>query len=377
VLGVDVSEHVVEAIESGTAAIDEPGVAVLAEDRHIRERFRGSTTPDKGDIFVIAVPTPLDQSGRAADLSMVESATRSIVPYLRPGNLVIVESTVPPRTCQNLIAPIIGESGVIPVHLAHCPERVLPGTALYEMVQNDRIIGGIDEASMEAARTFYASFVRGDLIPTDDVTAEFCKLVENTHRDVSIALANQVATVAESFGVDPHKAIALANRHPRVDLLRPGIGVGGHCIPLDPWFLMSGETDETVLIEIAREINDEQPIRVAARIQVEVLDQPRPRVLLIGAAYKPNVADTRESPALRIRQILMGEGIDVEIYDPHIESYSSDLVNLADGTDLVAILVPHDAALTELRNRNRAVLAAMRTPQIVDFSSGRARSLTI
>ena len=308
---MDTRPDVVDAIRSGTAGDDEPGLTGLAHEPSVQARLEAAVEPDKADVFVIAVPTPLDDSGHAADLAMVEAATNSIVPFLRPGNLVIVESTVPPGTCRTVVAPLLAESGLVPgvdVRLAACPERVLPGATLAELVSNDRLIGGIDEDSTEAARRFYGSFVTGELVATDDVTAELCKLVENAYRDVNIALANQVAAVAESFGVDPHEAVALANRHPRVDLLEPGIGVGGHCIPLDPWFLHNGDPAETVLIDAARSINDAQPNRVAARIRRELADLADPSVLLVGAAYKPDVADTRESPALRIRDLLRGEG---------------------------------------------------------------------
>jgi UDP-N-acetyl-D-mannosaminuronic acid dehydrogenase len=259
------------------------------------------------------------------------------------------------------------------VRLAHCPERVLPGATLVELVHNDRIIGGIDADSTEAARRFYAGFVRGDLVATDDVTAELCKLAENAYRYVNIALANQVASLADSFGVDPAEAIALANRHPRVDLLAPGIGVGGHCLPLDPWFLRNGEPGQTVLIDAARGINDAQPLHVAAQIRHQVGRHPDPRVLLVGAAYKPEAGDVRESPALRIRDELEAAGVVVRVYDPMIEDYSGELVELAAGTDLVAVLVPHRNVIDELQTRQNSVVAAMRTPGIVDFSTGRAR----
>lgn len=376
VLAVDSAPEVVAAIRQGAAVEDEPGLDALARRPDVRSRLSAATHPDKGDVFVIAVPTPLDQSGRGADLSMVEAATRSVAPFLRPGNLVIVESTVPPGTCRDLVAPLISESGLVPgldVRLAHCPERVLPGATLTELVHNDRVLGGIDAESAEAARRFYAGFVRGDLVATDDVTAELCKLVENAYRDVNIALANQVASLADSFGVDPDEAIALANRHPRVDLLSPGIGVGGHCIPLDPWFLHNGDPDETVLIDTARAINDAQPLHVAAQIRDKVGQHPNPRVLLIGTTYKPDVADVRESPALRVRAALEAAGIVVRAYDPLTQRYSGDLVELAAGTDLAVILVPHRSAVAELQARSAEVLAAMRTPSIVDFSSGRAR----
>jgi UDP-N-acetyl-D-mannosaminuronic acid dehydrogenase len=257
--------------------------------------------------------------------------------------------------------------------VTRCAARPLPGATLTELVHNDRIIGGIDADSSEAARRFYAGFVRGDLVATDDETSELCKLAVNAYRDVNIALANQVVSLADSFGVDPDEAIALANRHPGVDLLAPGIGVGGHCLPLDPWFLRNGEPGQTVLIDAAREINDSQPLRVAAQIRHQVGQHGDPRVLLVGAACKPDASDVRESPALRIRDELEAAGVVVRVYDPLIEIYSGELVELAAGTDLVAVLVPHQAAVAELQARQSSVAAAMRTPGILDFSTGRAR----
>ncbi len=256
---------------------------------------------------------------------------------------------------------VVGET----VYLAHCPERILPGDIFHEIVYNDRIIGGINEKTRDMAAAVYASFVKGELYKTDDVTAELAKLMENSYRDVNIALANEFNAVAETLGIDGRRAIELANKHPRVNILSPGIGVGGHCIPLDPWFIKEVDPANSRLIFTSRLINDEMPARIAARIRRRVRDISAPRLTVIGAAYKPDVDDPRESPALEIVKLLREDGYDVAHYDPLIDGMGYEsLAEAAKDADLLAILIPHRVVLEELARDRAAIEAAMRTPAI-------------
>lgn len=373
VLGVDLQEGLVRAINEGRLPFPEPSMADELARPEVRARLRASTSPAPAAAFVLAVPTPLDPRRRVADLSALEAAARSLVPHLRAGNLVVVESTVPPGTCREVVAPILEESGLRvgrDLHLAHCPERILPGDVMYEIVHNDRIIGGVTPQATRCARELYASFVRGQLLETDDLTAELCKLMENTYRDVNIALANELAAVAETLGVDPLRAIQLANRHPRVHILKPGIGTGGHCIPIDPWFIHQVDPDHARLIETARRVNDEVPARIAAKIRRAVADLRAPRLALVGVTYKPDVADCRESPALRILDLLREDGYDAVAYDPVAPGYpwpDDGLVGVARGADCLVVLVEHSSVRRELEEREPDVLAALRCPRILRF----------
>ncbi|MFQ5410267.1 MAG: nucleotide sugar dehydrogenase, partial [Anaerolineales bacterium] len=321
VVGVDINANIVRAINDGVLHINEEALQAIMDEPAVRRNLKAQSTPCEADAYLIAVPTPLDERKKVADLSMVVDAVQSIVPFLRAGNLIILESTVPPLTCREVITPLLEKSGLTvgqDLHLAHCPERILPGDVFHEIVHNDRIIGAVDEKTRELAADLYATFVKGKLLKTDDVTAEFTKLMENTFRDVNVALANELAAVADSLGIDAHEAIGLANRHPRVRILNPGIGVGGHCIPIDPWFIKEVDPSNSRLIFTARLVNDEMPDRIAARIRRAVRDISNPHIVAIGAAYKANTEDTRESPALQIVDRLREDGYRVEHYDPLI-----------------------------------------------------------
>ncbi|MBM3301316.1 MAG: nucleotide sugar dehydrogenase, partial [Deltaproteobacteria bacterium] len=234
VAGVDVKEEVMEGVNEGRPLFVEDDIERMMAESGVRSKLKAQKAPCEADIFIISVPTPIDEKKRIADLSAVEAATRSIAPHLRPGNLVIIESTVPPLTCRELVMPILEESGLKvgkDIFLAHCPERILPGDVFKEIVMNDRVVGGIDPVSSKLAADLYSSFVEGKIVITDDITAEMTKLMENTYRDVNIALANEFAAVTDHLGVDVIRCIEIANMHPRVHILRPGIGTGGHCIP--------------------------------------------------------------------------------------------------------------------------------------------------
>ena len=264
VVGVDINENVVRAINEGTMLLNEQELHTLLNDPTVQSNLIARTTPCPGDVFVIAVPTPVDELKKVCDMAPVQAAVESICPFLVKGNLVILESTVPPMTCRKFIKPIIEKLTGLKVPddilVAHCPERILPGDIFREIIENDRLIGGMDERSTKAAAEVYATFVKGTLHQTDDITAELSKLMENTYRDVNVALANELAQICELLGVDGRTAIGYANKHPRVKIMNPGIGVGGHCIPVDPWFLKEIAPYNSKLITMARLINDEMPI---------------------------------------------------------------------------------------------------------------------
>jgi UDP-N-acetyl-D-mannosaminuronic acid dehydrogenase len=319
VIGVDPSPRVRAALDSGRLPIEEPELETLVTAALQSGHLQVRAEPEPADAFIIAVPTPLFAAGPRADLSFVERAARDIVPHLRRGNLVVLESTVPPGTTRGMLAPILAESGLVPgrdVCVAHCPERVLPGRILLELVQNDRLAGGLTPECAEKAATLYAAFVKGAIMRTSATMAEMVKVMENTYRDVNVALANEFALIAEHVGVDVWEAIRLANLHPRVNVLRPGPGVGGHCIAVDPWFLADAAPDAARLIRTAREVNDGMPEHVLDRL-VD-LAAPPASIALLGLTYKAEVDDIRESPALRVAELAVERGYDVRLCDPHL-----------------------------------------------------------
>jgi UDP-N-acetyl-D-mannosaminuronic acid dehydrogenase len=317
VVGVDPSPRVQDALRAGAVHSEEPELEGLVRAALSSGHLRVQERPEPADVFIIAVPTPFARASRDPDLSYVQQAAEGLVPELRRGNLVVLESTVPPGTTREVLAPILARSGLEPgrdVHVAHCPERVLPGRIVLELVENDRLAGGLTPACAERAAAVYASVVKGAILRTDATTAEMVKVMENAYRDVNVALANELALVAEQVGVDVWEAIRLANRHPRVDILRPGPGVGGHCIPVDPWFLVAAAPDATPLIRAARQVNDGMPERVLDRLAD--LAVPPASVALLGLAYKSDVDDVRESPALRVAELAVERGYEVRLCDP-------------------------------------------------------------
>lgn len=328
VTGVDTNLNVVNIINNGSIHIEEPGLRTLVQAAIKSGNLKAESKPEKADIFIIAVPTPL--KGRRADLSYVKSAAESIVPWLKEGNLIVLESTVPPRTTEELVAPISEQSGLKAgkdFYLAHCPERVLPGNILTELIAQDRVIGGITPESAVRAKELYQSFVEGKIYLTDATTAELVKIMENTYRDVNIALANELSRICmelgATYGVDVWEVIELANKHPRVNILRPGPGVGGHCLSVDPWFVVEKAPQTAKLIRLSREINDGQPEVVVDMIREMTQGIKEPKVTVLGVAYKGNVDDTRESPALFVI-----EGSYMGIYDPHIGEFDFELSRL-------------------------------------------------
>ncbi|HEY1295176.1 MAG TPA: nucleotide sugar dehydrogenase [Chloroflexota bacterium] len=319
VIGVDPSPHVQSALHAGLASLEEPELQTLVTAAINSGRLRVRTRPEPADAFIIAVPTPLDPATSTADLRFVRAAARDIVPLLRRGNLVVLESTVPPGTTRDVLAPILAESGLRPgkdFHVAHCPERVLPGRILVELEQNDRLAGGLTPACAEEAAELYRSFVKGAIMCTDATTAELVKVMENTYRDVNVALANEFALIAERIGVSVWEAIRLANHHPRVNVLTPGPGVGGHCIAVDPWFLAGAAPDLAALIRAARQVNDAMPSHVVARLAA-LIAPPAP-IAMLGLTYKAEVDDIRESPAMRVAELAVERGYSVRLCDPHV-----------------------------------------------------------
>jgi UDP-N-acetyl-D-mannosaminuronic acid dehydrogenase len=339
VIGVDPSPRVQAALSSGQVSIDEPELQTLVTAAINSGRLRVQTRPAPADAFIIAVPTPFDPATNRADLRFVEQAARDILPFLRRGNLVVLESTVPPGTTRDVLAPILGESGLRPgqdICVAHCPERVLPGRILVELEQNDRLAGGLTPRCADKAAELYTAFVKGSIMRTDATTAEMVKVMENTFRDVNVALANEFAIIAERIGVDVWEAIRLANHHPRVNVLRPGPGVGGHCIAVDPWFLVAAAPENAHLIRAARGVNDAMPEHVLARI--EAIATPPAPIALLGATYKPEVDDIRESPAVRVAELAVERGYAVRLCDPHVKP---------DTPGLPAPLMPIEHALRD------------------------------
>src|SRR2546425_1217373 len=298
--GVDVRAELVESLKQGNVPVRERDLSAIVRDALGGGDLQVSTKPENGDYFVLCVPTPLKD--RQADLSYLRKASATVAGVLRRGNTVIVESTVPPGTTTQIVRPILEKSGLEAgkdFHLAYCPERVMPGNILREIVENDRIIGGIDEASAQKVQALYSSFVRGEIHLTDLNTAEFVKLAENAFRDVNVAFANELSDLAEAHGVDVWKAIDLANRHPRVNILRPGPGVGGHCIPVDPLFLLTPRVTAR-MIPSARDTNDERADMVIRKASALLRGVKRPKVAVLGVAFKGNADDVRESPAIEV-----------------------------------------------------------------------------
>ena len=362
VVGVDVKQSVVDCLNNGELPFKEPGI----EDLYLRakDRFVARTEPVAADGFLIAVPTPLNPATKVSDLSYIKNAADMIAPHLRKGNLVILESTVPPGTSERVIIPRLEKSGVAigDFLYAHCPERAIPGRTLEEMVSNSRVIGGYDRDSTDQATFIYQTFVRGEIYQTDTRTAEFVKLMENPCRDVNIALANEFAKLAEECGVNVWEAITLANKHPRVSILNPGPGVGGHCIAIDPWFLTENST-RCRMVSTAREINDLMPnyvLQIARNLLHEIKN---PVISIFGVAYKGNIDDTRESPAFKFIQLAENEGYTVRCHDPYVREFPHplmDMVEAAAGSDLIVVLADHDLFQTidpaRLRMRTKFVI---------------------
>lgn len=367
--GVDVSQPVVDIINKGGIHIEEPGLKTLVQAAVNSGNLKAYTQPQMADVYILAVPTPITED-KKADLTYVESAARSILPLLKRGDLVVLESTSPPGTTKDFLCPILAESGLelgVDLFVAHCPERVLPGKIIKELIQNIRIIGGLNQQSAEMARQIYLSFVEGEMHLTDATTAEMVKIMENTFRDVNIALANELAQIAPRLEVNAWDVIKFANLHPRVNIHTPGPGVGGHCISVDPWFVVEKFPETAQLISKARHINDFMPEYTYQLLLDTVKDIPNPKVTLLGLTYKPDVDDVRESPALKIlERIKENPEIRLSVYDPHVKHFDHELSGLEEAfrdSDCVLLAVDH----AEFKFINpRQVASVVRSRNVID-----------
>lgn len=353
VCGVDINPKVVEKTNRGELHIVEPGLQDLLKKAVDNKNLVASTTPFESDVYLIVVPTPF-KAKHEPDISYVESATKTVIPFLKEGDLFIIESTSPVGTTEKMAELIFAERPELKgrIHIAYCPERVLPGNVIFELVNNDRVIGGIDDASADAAAEFYGKFVSGQLHKTNCRTAEMCKLVENSSRDVQIAFANELSMICEKAGINVWELISLANKHPRVNILQPGCGVGGHCIAVDPYFISSAFPNEAKIIAQARNINNYKSEWCVEKAKNAILSfdleyGKKPQVALMGLAFKPNIDDLRESPAMKIAKRLFAEMPDVKfnIVEPNISSHPDfDIVDFQtafEQSDIVVYLTAH------------------------------------
>lgn len=347
VFGIDVSPPVVEIINKGGIHIEEPGLKTLVQAAVNSGNLRAFVQPQMADVYILAVPTPITHD-KKADMKYVEAAARSIMPLLKRGDLIILESTSPPGTTVDFLCPILAESGLelgTDLFVAHCPERVLPGKIIKELIQNIRIIGGINQTSAQMARDLYATFVEGEIHLTDATTAEMVKIMENTYRDVNIALANELARISPQLNINAWDVIRFANLHPRVNIHTPGPGVGGHCISVDPWFVVERFPELAKLISQARNINDYMPELTYQMVLDTVKDITNPKITMLGLTYKPDVDDIRESPALKILEMIDGNpDLQLMVYDPHVKHFDYELSGLEAAfrdSDCILLTVDH------------------------------------
>lgn len=365
VIGVDVNQNVVDIINQGKIHIVEPDLDLLVHKVVEEGYLKATIKPEKADVFLIAVPTPF-KGDHQPDLAYVEAATKSLIPLIEEGNLVIIESTSPVGTTKKMLEMIVHSRPELKgkFYMAYCPERVLPGNVIYELVNNDRAIGGIDEKSTQKAIDFYSLFVKGDLYATNAQTSEMTKLVENASRDVQIAFANELSMISDKADIDVWELIKLANKHPRVNILQPGTGVGGHCIAVDPWFIVDSFPEEAKIIRTAREINNFKTEWVIEKIknaalEFELKNKRKPVIACMGLAFKPDIDDLRESPALYVTQSLIRFGFNVLPVEPNIEDhkhlkiYSID--EAIEKADIMAYLVAHKEFVA-LKSPNEVVL---------------------
>ena len=354
VLGVDINQSVVDTINQGKIHIVEPDLDAIVSKAVSNGFFKASTKPSSADVYLIVVPTPF-KGNHEPDISFVEAATKGIISLLKKGDLYIIESTSPIGTTDKMQKLIVSSRPELEgaIHIAYCPERVLPGNVMHELVGNDRVIGGIDDASTQKAISFYRKYVKGELHGTNARTAEMCKLVENSSRDVQIAFANELSLICDKADINVWELINLANKHPRVNILQPGCGVGGHCIAVDPYFIVSDYPMESKIIGTAREVNNYKSFWCAEKIQNEKLKFElkygrRPITALMGLAFKPNIDDLRESPAKYIAQKVLQNSNNEEYYivEPNIDSHSiyklTDYTIAIDKADIIVYLVAHD-----------------------------------
>lgn len=368
VIGVDVNENTVNLLKEGRIHIKEDGLGDLVK-KVVREgKLTVKTSPEYANVFIITVPTPKD-SDFTVNLGYVKSAIKSIMPYLKKDNIVIVESTIPPRTIDDIISPMITEEGWIvgeEIFLSYCPERVIPGNILMELVENTRIVGGVNSISAQKAADVYSAIVTNDIIITSAVVAEMSKLMENTYRDVNIALANELTKISAKLGINALEVIELANKHPRVNLHQPGPGVGGHCLAVDPYFIIEKAPEDSQLILNAREINNSMPMFVAE--YVEKIVGNNGKIAIFGLTYKGNIDDVRESPALDVIKLLLQKRYILSFFDPYVKQEQvglplSTFEKSIDQADCILVLTDHKEfkSLDEVK-----IYTKMRNPIIFD-----------
>lgn len=353
VLGVDINPQVVEMTNAGRLHIIEPGMEEMLQEVVATGQLRATTQPEVSDAYFMVVPTPF-KGDHQPDISYVEAATRAVIPLLKEGDLYVIESTSPVGTTDKMADLIFSMRPELQgrLHIAYCPERVLPGNVIYELVHNDRVIGGRDTASTEKAKEFYSHFVTGTLHSTNCKTAEMCKLTENSSRDSQIAFANELSIICDRAGINVWELIELANKHPRVNILQPGCGVGGHCIAVDPYFITAEFPEEARMIAMAREVNNGKAEWCAAKVENAILrfrldNGRKPVVALMGLAFKPNIDDLRESPSMQITRAIVAHKEDAEylVVEPNIKQHPdfllTDYLEAYDRADIVAFLTAH------------------------------------
>lgn len=368
IVGVDINAEVVEKTQRGKLHILEPGLQPMLKRVVDSGKLVARTTPVPSDAFFIVVPTPFKEN-HLPDISFVEAATRSVIPFLQEGNLFVIESTSPVGTTEAMAEVIYGERPELKgkIHIAYCPERVLPGNVIYELIHNDRVIGGLTDDAANKAASFYAHFVLGTLHKTNARTAELCKLVENSSRDVQIAFANELSLICDKAGINVWELIALANKHPRVNILQPGCGVGGHCIAVDPYFITAAFPQESKLIATARQVNNYKAEWCTekvknAMLKFELLNGRKPKVALMGLAFKPDIDDLRESPSKRIATQVMQScnNADIMVVEPNIDQHKvfklTDYREAYDRADIVAFLTAHKQFKTLEWRDNKIIL---------------------
>lgn len=368
VVGVDIKQEAVDKLNDGQIHIEEPGLQEALEEVLASGKFKASTIPEQADAYIIAVPTPNNNDEhKSCDISIVMSGIESIIPLLKKGDTVIVESTIAPRTMDDHVKPYLESKGFIigeDIYLVHCPERVLPGQIMHELVYNNRIIGGITPACVEAGKRVYGTFVKGEMIETQAKTAEMSKLMENTYRDVNIALANELAKICNDLEINVNDVIEMANKHPRVNLHKPGPGVGGHCLAVDPYFIIAEAPEQALLIKLARDINVSMPEYVVRRTKDILSQLGGNKVTVFGLTYKGDVDDIRESPAFDIYEMLTASQYEVVAYDPHVkqEFVEKDMGTAVKDSDLVLILSDH----SEFKQLTDGDFDGMRNKYILD-----------
>ncbi|MFS4464634.1 nucleotide sugar dehydrogenase [Staphylococcus haemolyticus] len=347
VLGVDINQKTIDSLQSGKVNIEEPGLQEVFEEVLEAGKLKVSTQPAEADAFIISVPTPNnDDEYESCDISIVLSAVNSVLPHLKKGDTIIVESTIAPRTMDDHVKPLIEEKGFTigeDVYLVHCPERVLPGKILEELVYNNRIIGGVTPNCVEAGKRVYSTFVQGEMIETNARTAEMSKLMENTYRDLNIALANEITKISNNLDINVLDVIEMANKHPRVNIHSPGPGVGGHCLAVDPYFIIAKDPEHSPLIQTGRKVNRSMPEYVVENVKRILSDVEDAKVSVFGLTYKGDVDDIRESPAFDIYKLLQEESLEVTAYDPHVELdfVEKDIKKATENASLVLILSDH------------------------------------